>query len=1452
MSDTGKQNPLGVNVLGSILQDRGLYINPRVPRFIGIARDNDEYEFRKRQQPTDATVPGNIVGVNTGKMVQDTVLRLQTWSINAAYFRKDLVGAQLYNNLIYIGSDINAGISPAGVLNRGICTIPSLGNAKPPTYFPYDPAGRWNRVHIGAFQSDPAPAATSWPYAGTTGQKQGASWFPYRLEHGNSSVTQWGYFRCHYLQAWNEFKYNNIDVYRYPPEYKEFCASYLSCDAFKNYSNSAIYSMDNSKSFMKGAYSGMNDLISGDISSLNLDLRWFGEDLRALGKAFNLKTINRFGYPSNLLLTIVENNAMTQELNLALEAVGIKNSDIQDFAAGLVMPTVEQEKNIYSAFLTIRGDNLEPILRVLNCRTFTFNNTVDSEFYLSDLLSPKLMFLWSSYSLFIPLYYSDATSIQTAGAKNRVQLFSGPGQSVNPDLKNNPGIDANVGELIPEGPPPIKDTLGTTTTPPRMGFNSLLEGIIPQDDAIACTALSYAFSQIQNLEQIEIEKFGDVVKTLEALNLFYLDRVNGSNPNTAVYEPHATVGHFKTASGSGPQGTFTMSDMFGNMSCLPYPWEQIYELIRRLAWNPGNGTTCTSSREDSGLHIMYQQNFLGITWEKAIFTLRQDLGPRDKPAEDGGYSPSTNEYINTYQKPIRFVVSDGAMLTDQGPYGIEIWQVEGTTQCQWNIVKGAVPPDFDCQPYDGPFPPDPEPPPDPPPAPPPPPPPLPYTPQKGDRFVAEATGKGTGEVLKLFKDPVTNRIVVEYPARMILYYSLRVRMKQKSGINKWEVGGGYPRGIAGTENPPPDRKRPQRVIFGPGDFVKIGNPVPEPTEFEPVIGERWSLSRNLGGAYVGSILFGWDDVDADKEMIGDPNRALIERPAELGPAPQLDGTFGRIANYKASNGSFVYYFRNTTITYPPEPAWAFMFPGGRTEPTQSRPVGAGYAAWSGPNQNDQPNAVYYASSGDWTTVRGVVPYTEYWSETTSGRFGLPQQSICAPESAAPIQPWKIYLTTKAPPEAMMPVQKLSPGWSASNENGGFAQLLEGDIYSECGTWVRNDAWAKGTIQPVIQQYINQANQEIRKIYNNRQINNTTDPVNQLNAEYEKCGTQLMIEQRTRYYAMAPVPVPRDEFINTYPIALYSFVDSLPSLHQDTAPHMSSQTLDNISDFRGGSDTLNPVDDSTLLGVVGGQSTIAMGPQERNQVRLSLVGIGLTNNIENYISPQERLVWTLNNTIGGATVQTASPGTDFVIPSWPGYIQPGGERITPLPVGRFIGQPQLGNIRRPGTIGEITIGGRFPQVGPVIVVPGPTTGIYDPYTPDGSLPPPPFREGRPPPGERPPPPPPREEGREPIDPGPPPGREGRGGGRPIREPEIETGGRNTFIPPPSRTLPFGNQPGSLGTDGSPDEILTGVQYSSIVPVNLNTTFTSTTTFPSNLNVEEAIQQVILCNCDCFIT
>jgi len=106
MSNSGKQSPLGVNTLGSLLQNTGFRINSVAASYMGSSTSASNYTF--------------------GTLCSSTCLNVLTTSIRRA-FTDGSLDTTTYNNLISIGSG----------------SIPALGNSKAPTYT-WTGAPTWN------------------------------------------------------------------------------------------------------------------------------------------------------------------------------------------------------------------------------------------------------------------------------------------------------------------------------------------------------------------------------------------------------------------------------------------------------------------------------------------------------------------------------------------------------------------------------------------------------------------------------------------------------------------------------------------------------------------------------------------------------------------------------------------------------------------------------------------------------------------------------------------------------------------------------------------------------------------------------------------------------------------------------------------------------------------------------------------------------------------------------------------------------------------------------------------------------------------------------------------------------------------------------------------------------------------------------------------------------------
>lgn len=691
MSNSGKQSPLGVNVLSSVLQNKGLTINTIAATLMGASTGVSDY--------------------TSGTLVSQTCLNKLTSAIRLAYTSGMYASnPSTYENLISIGNS----------------TVPALGNSLSSNY-------TYTASTVGPFGDQPA-----WGGANYTGQ--------------NASF---GYIRLFAWQAYDEFNINQS-----LPQYKDFLSSIMSVQSYIDMTNSALYAMSNGMDFLDGTYSNMNDLITADISGINLATLDFGADLVNLGKAINLAKISTFGLPSNLLFILNKYKALTSSVSLALISSGLDVSEVEEILKGVTTPSQQQELKIYQAFSIILGQDLLDVLIPLNCKTKGLES-------LADLLNPIKIFPISYASLTVPVY--NTTQVPTNSKTYYLIYING---ALNSQL-TSANITSQIGTITPTGTPPIDnksssnvaidaflrlsesernevmsmyatyvddpsnsysfvkinitktsvtggqerfpldeyiktiwypiwgnsaaaktvDTELSSTLnvqPPPMGFGSYLYGILPDDIAVAAGAFGVTMQQVKNISLTSIENFAQVVSNLETTKGL---AVNGTSVPTNQAEIIAA--YQLLALGSGPRGTYTYSDFFGCMSSLPYDWVKIKTLISNtetqtlytiyqnlydavVAYDPGIPATITAIQDyidQANAEISsIQQNNIDTTELNTLWDITGKHLTIEQRARAAALFPLPNPRdgnINRYPiTQVSFVDSIPSMALQTEPHGI--------------------------------------------------------------------------------------------------------------------------------------------------------------------------------------------------------------------------------------------------------------------------------------------------------------------------------------------------------------------------------------------------------------------------------------------------------------------------------------------------------------------------------------------------------------------------------------------------------------------------------------------------------------------------------------------------------------------------------------------------------------------------------------------------------------
>jgi len=154
-------------------------------------------------------------------------------------------------------------------------------------------------------------------------------------------------------------------------------------------------------------------------------------------------------------------------------------------------------------------------------------------------------------------------------------------------------------QITPEGTQ--SNTLAIQAIP--QGFGSYLDGILPPDIAKAAGCFSASIQQIKNISSIPIEKFAQVVNSLETTKNLSVSGTSVPTDTTLASQGLALI-----ALGNGPYGTYTMSNFLGCMSGLPYLGIDIDGLTKNL--------------QTTTLLNIYKQLYLAVTWERATATIQ--------------------------------------------------------------------------------------------------------------------------------------------------------------------------------------------------------------------------------------------------------------------------------------------------------------------------------------------------------------------------------------------------------------------------------------------------------------------------------------------------------------------------------------------------------------------------------------------------------------------------------------------------------------------------------------------------------------------------------------------------------------------------------------------------------------------------------------------------------------
>lgn len=269
-------------------------------------------------------------------------------------------------------------------------------------------------------------------------------------------------------------------------DFGKFAQAFGAAQGYISLTNNIILSAVNvnSNNYLGPTFSSMNNLITADIAKVNLAFRAFGADLADLGDLIDFENIDRFGTPAALLHQLAEKgnilNGSTPGVTGKLRGQGLTDQNISDLVnlnqqslfnpTGLTSNQFDRlQKKAYPGLCNVTGDNLQVVLRILNC-------TLPNITQMCELLNPVKLFPNSYSSLTLPTPNGPVLIYDATGAVNSV---------ITPIL--------NSGSLTPNG---CDD----------------LAKIIPAANAAANRALQIAFQQVKGIAGVTAPQLAAILQ----------------------------------------------------------------------------------------------------------------------------------------------------------------------------------------------------------------------------------------------------------------------------------------------------------------------------------------------------------------------------------------------------------------------------------------------------------------------------------------------------------------------------------------------------------------------------------------------------------------------------------------------------------------------------------------------------------------------------------------------------------------------------------------------------------------------------------------------------------------------------------------------------------------------------------------------------------------------------
>jgi len=177
--------------------------------------------------------------------------------------------------------------------------------------------------------------------------------------------------------------------------------------------NQFINSSVNSQTYLADTFTSTNDLITADITEINLVTSAFATDLANLGQLINLRELENLGSPLTLIRQIYSVTGAIPSVSVVIVAAGIPTETVLNFTNPQASVTDSVQRLMYTAMTQITGTGLQQILQVLGVKTIGIMT-------MADLLNPVRIFPNSFQTMTVPtaegpraIYMDNSGSVNT-------------------------------------------------------------------------------------------------------------------------------------------------------------------------------------------------------------------------------------------------------------------------------------------------------------------------------------------------------------------------------------------------------------------------------------------------------------------------------------------------------------------------------------------------------------------------------------------------------------------------------------------------------------------------------------------------------------------------------------------------------------------------------------------------------------------------------------------------------------------------------------------------------------------------------------------------------------------------------------------------------------------------------------------------------------------------------